>query len=138
MTSPRHAHSRRYTLINCGLSFAREGALGKARARGHRPPAARAGQRRRRLTSIYRNAALGTTAQAAITDMIEGMGRPIAERLQDAKKGRALGRSEIARGVLDGQEIFLQVAFTRTTLNGANAILAVLSDATELKTLEAR
>ena len=75
---------------------------------------------------------------ARITDIIEGMGRPMAERLADTAKGRALGRSEIARGAIDGQEIFLQVAFTRTVLNGATSILAVMSDATELKTLEAQ
>jgi two-component system, cell cycle sensor histidine kinase and response regulator CckA len=73
-----------------------------------------------------------------IADLIEGLGRSIAERLQDTLKGRALGRSEIARGRSDDSEIFLQVAFTRTILDGAPSLLAVLSDATELKTLEAQ
>ena len=75
---------------------------------------------------------------ANIAELIEGLGRPIAERLADTAKGRALGRSEIARGTADGQEIFLQVAFTRTVLDGTPSLLAVLSDATELKTLEAQ
>ena len=73
-----------------------------------------------------------------IADLIEGLGRSIAERLQDTIKGRALGRSEIARGRSEDSEIFLQVAFTRTILDGAPSLLAVLSDATELKTLEAQ
>ncbi len=73
-----------------------------------------------------------------ITDLLEGLGRPMSERLADTTRGRALGRSEIARGTSDGQEIFLQVAFTRTVLDGAPSLLAVLSDATELKTLEAQ
>jgi two-component system, cell cycle sensor histidine kinase and response regulator CckA len=73
-----------------------------------------------------------------IADLIEGLGRSIAERLQDTLKGRALGRSEIARGRSEDSEIFLQVAFTRTILDGAPSLLAVLSDATELKTLEAQ
>ncbi len=83
---------------------------------------------------------LGTRAEpgALITDLIEGIGRPIAERLQDTSRGRALGRSEVARGTVDGADIFLQVAFTRTVLDGTPSILAVLSDATELKTLEAQ
>jgi two-component system cell cycle sensor histidine kinase/response regulator CckA len=95
-------------------------------------------------TLTYANRAaralLGERAQAGvnIADLIEGLGRPIAERLADTVKGRALGRSEIARGTVDGQEIFLQVAFTRTVLDGAASLLAVLSDATELKTLEAQ
>ena len=73
-----------------------------------------------------------------IADLLEGMGRSIAERLADTTRGRALGRSEVARGALDGQEIYLQVAFTRAVLDGAPSVLAVLSDATELKTLEAQ
>ncbi len=73
-----------------------------------------------------------------ITELIEGLGRSITERLVDTTKGRALGRSEVARGSLDGAEIFLQVAFTRTVRDGSQSLFAVLSDATELKTLEAQ
>ncbi|MEM8570665.1 MAG: ATP-binding protein [Pseudomonadota bacterium] len=73
-----------------------------------------------------------------ITSLMEGLGRSIAERLQDAAKGRGLGRSEVAKGRPGGQEIFLQVAFTRTIHDAEQSILAVLSDATELKTLEAQ
>jgi two-component system cell cycle sensor histidine kinase/response regulator CckA len=73
-----------------------------------------------------------------IGELIEGLGRPIAERLADTTRGRALGRSEVARGTAGEQEIFLQVAFTRTVLDGTASLLAVLSDATELKTLEAQ
>ena len=76
---------------------------------------------------------------ADIAELIEGLGRPIAERLADTARGRALGRSEIARLTGDGPEVFLQVAFTRTVLDdGASSLLAVVSDATELKTLEAQ
>jgi two-component system cell cycle sensor histidine kinase/response regulator CckA len=95
-----------------------------------------------RLT--YANAAaralLGARAEPGvnIAELIEGMGRPIAERIADTARGRALGRSEVARGLVEGAEIFLQVAFTRTVLDGAPSLLAVLSDATELKTLEAQ
>jgi two-component system, cell cycle sensor histidine kinase and response regulator CckA len=80
----------------------------------------------------------GARPGANVTDLIEGLARPIAERLQDTARGRGLGRSEVARGKLDGHEIFLQVAFTRTIQDGAESLLAVLSDATELKTLEAQ
>jgi two-component system cell cycle sensor histidine kinase/response regulator CckA len=83
---------------------------------------------------------LGETARPGtdIADLIEGLGRPIAERLADTARGRALGRSEIARLTGEGPEVFLQVAFTRTVLAGGSSILAVISDATELKTLEAQ
>ena len=83
---------------------------------------------------------LGARAEPGvnIAELIEGMGCPIAERLQDTIRGRALGRSEVARGIVDGADIFLQVAFTRTILDGEPSVLAVLADATELKTLEAQ
>jgi two-component system, cell cycle sensor histidine kinase and response regulator CckA len=74
----------------------------------------------------------------SITTLMEGLGRSISERLQDTVKGRGLGRSEIAKSSSDGHEIFLQVAFSRTIHDGEQSILAVLSDATELKTLEAQ
>jgi two-component system, cell cycle sensor histidine kinase and response regulator CckA len=73
-----------------------------------------------------------------IAELMDGLGRSIHERLQDTLKGRGLGRSEVARGKPDGHEIFLQVAFTRSVHEGQQSILAVLSDATELKTLEAQ
>jgi two-component system, cell cycle sensor histidine kinase and response regulator CckA len=95
-----------------------------------------------RLTLANRAARLllGPAAQPGtnICSLLEGLGLPIPERLADTMKGRALGRSEIARRTADGQEVFLQIAFTRTVLEGRPAILAVLSDATELKTLEAQ
>ncbi|HRO11971.1 MAG TPA: ATP-binding protein [Amaricoccus sp.] len=83
---------------------------------------------------------LGDRAQPGvdIAELLEGLGRPIAERLADTVRGRALGRSEIARLTGDGPEVFLQVAFTRAVLDGATSLLAVISDATELKTLEAQ
>jgi two-component system cell cycle sensor histidine kinase/response regulator CckA len=93
---------------------------------------------------VYANRAarqlLGKRATPGVNigELIEGLGRPIAERLADTTRGRALGRSEVARGTAGEQEIFLQVAFTRTVLDGAASLLAVLSDATELKTLEAQ
>ena len=80
----------------------------------------------------------GAGPGVALPSLIEGLGRPIAERIADTGRGRALGRSEVARGTLAGQEIFLQVAFTRAVLDGTPSILAVFSDATELKTLEAQ
>ncbi len=83
---------------------------------------------------------LGEDARSGvnISDLIEGLGRSIAERLRDTRKGRGLGRSEVARGKTDGNQLFLQVAFTNIVHQGEAALMAVLSDATELKTLEAQ
>ncbi|TPE51329.1 ATP-binding protein [Amaricoccus solimangrovi] len=74
----------------------------------------------------------------AIDALIEGLGRSIGERVLDTLRGRALGKPEVARAVIEGQEIFLQVAFTRAMLDGQPSVLAILSDATELKSLEAQ
>ncbi|PZQ47937.1 MAG: hybrid sensor histidine kinase/response regulator [Rhodovulum sulfidophilum] len=75
---------------------------------------------------------------ARIDALMEGMARPIPERVLDTLRGRSLGRAEVARAFVDGQEIFLQVIFTRAVLDGAPSVLAILSDATELKSLEAQ
>ena len=71
-------------------------------------------------------ALLGSRAEPGvnIAELIEGLGRPIAERLADTARGRALGRSEVARGLAEGQEVYLQVAFTRTILDGVAAYAA--------------
>ncbi|MEM6467600.1 MAG: ATP-binding protein, partial [Pseudomonadota bacterium] len=83
---------------------------------------------------------LGDTAEPGrlFSSLLEGLGRPISERLAHTLKGRALGRSEIARGKIEDREVFLQVSLTRVVIDGEPSLLAVISDATELKTLEAQ
>ncbi len=71
-------------------------------------------------------------------ELVEGMGRPIADWLADACKGRGLLRPEIVRAVVPGQELFLQITLGRTIENGRIVLVGILNDATELKTLEAQ
>ncbi len=72
-------------------------------------------------------------------EVVEGLGRPVADWLVDARAGRALGRPEVVRATLTGQETFVQVILRRAAGPGPNgALVAVISDATELKSLEAR
>jgi two-component system cell cycle sensor histidine kinase/response regulator CckA len=71
--------------------------------------------------------------------VVEGLGRPVADWLDDAQAGRALGRPEVLRASLSGPETYVQIILRR--LGGAGAeggLVAVISDATELKSLEAR
>ena len=95
-------------------------------------------------TLRYINAAartlLGPKARtgARLGELIEGLGRPIAERLKETLAGRAQGRSEVARGMREGSDVFLQLTMTRSIEGNDTTILGVLSDATELKTLEAQ
>ena len=68
-------------------------------------------------------------------EVVEGLGRPVSDWLEDARAGRALGRPEVLRATLTGQETFVQIILRRG-IDGA--LVAVISDATELKSLEAR
>ena len=67
----------------------------------------------------------------------EGLGRSMRERIAEAAEGRAMRRSEMARCQRDGQDIYIQVSLTLEHEVGGG-LIAVLSDKTELKTLEAQ
>jgi two-component system, cell cycle sensor histidine kinase and response regulator CckA len=72
-------------------------------------------------------------------EVVEGLGRPVADWFEDARAGRALNRPEVVSATLPAQETFVQITLRRATGPGAEQrLVAVLSDATELKSLEAR
>lgn len=71
-------------------------------------------------------------------ELVEGMGRPIADWLVDTAKGRGLLKPEIVRRVSPGQELFLQITLGRSVEDGETVLVGILNDATELKTLEAQ
>lgn len=72
-------------------------------------------------------------------EVVEGLGRPVSDWLDDAREGRALNRPEVLRATLPPQETFVQIILRRATgPDSDNALVAVVSDATELKSLEAR
>jgi two-component system cell cycle sensor histidine kinase/response regulator CckA len=73
-----------------------------------------------------------------LSDLVEGLGRPVADWLADAAAGRGDGRPEVLRAHRGESETFLQVTLKRTADGGTPGLLAVLSDATQLKTLEAQ
>lgn len=71
--------------------------------------------------------------------VVEGLGRPVADWLSDAHAGRALGRPEVLRASLTGAETYVQIILRRAGMRGGQGgLVAVISDATELKSLEAR
>ncbi|TYO89967.1 hybrid sensor histidine kinase/response regulator [Oceanicella actignis] len=80
----------------------------------------------------------GATPGARLDALVEGLGRPVSARIREAAAGRSSGRAEMARGRDPDREVFLQLSLTRVTFEGEPALIAVLSDATELKTLEAQ
>lgn len=81
---------------------------------------------------------LEETDDLDFADVVEGMGRPVDEWLLDVSEGRGANRAEVVRATRPSQDVFLQVTLGRMVENGTVSLLAVLIDATELKTLEAQ
>jgi two-component system, cell cycle sensor histidine kinase and response regulator CckA len=73
-----------------------------------------------------------------LADFMEGLGRSITDWLSDAASGKGLRRSEFLRLTRSDREVFVQVTLTRVVENGQPFLVAVLNDATELKSLEAQ
>lgn len=73
-----------------------------------------------------------------VTDLLEGLGRSIPDWLNDAALARGTVHSEFLRVRRADNETFIQVTLNRATENGEMVLIAVLADATELKSLEAQ
>ncbi len=78
-------------------------------------------------------------AGTPLAQVLEGLGRPIGDWLGDAMAGRAERRPEVLRvRRATAEDVYLQVTLTRSREDGAPGLVAVLSDATQFKTLEAQ
>ena len=73
-----------------------------------------------------------------LSDLVEGLGRPVGDWLDDATRGHGLNRTEVVRAIHPSKDVFLQITLGRIEDDGETALVAVLNDATELKTLEAQ
>ncbi len=71
-----------------------------------------------------------------LSDLMEGLGRSIPDWLDDAAAGRGGVHSEFLRVRRDDRETFVQVTLNRAMEAGETVLIAVLNDATKLKTLE--
>ncbi len=80
--------------------------------------------------------ALDMDEDVQLSGLVEGLGRPVADWLADAMAGRALNRPEVLRAIRPAEETFLQITLRRVVDHGRASLVAVLTDATELKTLE--
>ena len=81
---------------------------------------------------------LSEAEEAAFADLVDGLGRPVADWVDDVLAGRGANHSEVLRVTRADDERFLQVALRRMVEGGRPGVIAVLNDATELKTLEAQ
>ena len=73
-----------------------------------------------------------------MTDLVEGLGRSVTAWIEDAFGGRGLGHSEMLRARRAHSDVFLQITLERVLTDHGPRLVAVLIDATELKTLEAQ
>lgn len=75
---------------------------------------------------------------AHLSALMEGLGRSIDDWLGDTLAGRLIQKSEFLRLTRADCEAFVQVTLNRVEEDGTPALIAVLHDATELKSLEAQ
>lgn len=80
----------------------------------------------------------GMLRPAMFHELFEALGRPVSDWLSDVASGRIPGSSEVLRARNGGDEAFLQVTLHRFVDAGRVSLMAVLNDATRLKTLEAQ
>lgn len=73
-----------------------------------------------------------------LSDLLGGLGRPVDEWLRDAAFNRAPKTSEFLTVLRSESEAFVQVSLTKVDTLGEPQVLAVLSDATQFKALEAQ
>lgn len=73
-----------------------------------------------------------------LSDLVSGLGRSVTDWLQDAAAGRGLNQSEFLQVRGRDSDLFVQVSLKRDLEQGQPCLVAVLTDATELKTLEAQ
>ncbi len=77
-------------------------------------------------------------SNANIQQIMQGLGRPLRSWLRETAEKNTVPHSEFLRLTRKDKELFLQVTLTRTIRNGDVNLIAVLNDATELKSLEAQ
>ncbi|WP_299815287.1 ATP-binding protein [uncultured Jannaschia sp.] len=82
--------------------------------------------------------ATASPGEVRLAAMVEGLGRSVREWVSEAAAGRGLYRAEVVRVTGAEVETYLQITLGRPVDDAEGGLLAVLNDATELKTLEAQ
>jgi two-component system, cell cycle sensor histidine kinase and response regulator CckA len=75
---------------------------------------------------------------ARLGELVQGLGRSVGDWLDDAVAGRVLNKPEVVQVNDNKQDRFLQITLARSGDRPGPNLIAVLNDATELKTLEAQ
>ncbi len=81
---------------------------------------------------------LGVSSGAGrrLSDLMEGPGRPMADWLRDGVEGRVLRQPETLQMRRKDKEVFVQVSLNPVREKGKTILIAVIQDATKLKSLE--
>ncbi|MEM9968780.1 MAG: ATP-binding protein [Pseudomonadota bacterium] len=94
------------------------------------------------VTSFNRMASelVGETLQEGthLSALMEGLGRPISDWIKDTLNGRMVQKSEFLRLKRRDREVFVQVVLNLIEAADETALIAIMHDATELKSLEAQ
>ncbi len=81
---------------------------------------------------------LAAEARPMFHDLFEGLGRPVSDWLADVGAERLPGGAEVLRAHGLAEESFFQITLRRFVEMGRPGVLAVMQDATAMKTLEAQ
>jgi len=73
-----------------------------------------------------------------LSDILEGLGRPVTEWIGDISTRRLARATEILRLSRSASETYLKVSLCLTEQDASKGLVAVLSDVTEFKSLEAK
>jgi two-component system cell cycle sensor histidine kinase/response regulator CckA len=73
-----------------------------------------------------------------LSDLLEGLGRPVIDWIRDVAEGRNSGQAQFLRGTGAHQQTFLRVSLSPAGQGQDLHLIAVLNDVTELKSLEAQ
>ncbi len=76
--------------------------------------------------------------ETRLSDILEGLGRPIADWLRDIAEKRTTVSREFLRGRGERQEFFVQVTLNAAGSDEDRYLVAVLNDMTQFKSLEAQ
>ncbi len=82
--------------------------------------------------------ALEDARGAFLGDLVEGLGRSVVDWLEATANSPGEQKSEFVRASRQAQEVYFQISLSPVTEDGETALVAVLHDATKLKTLEAQ
>ncbi|MEO0703197.1 MAG: ATP-binding protein [Pseudomonadota bacterium] len=81
---------------------------------------------------------LDPSETVVFTDLVDSLGRPVHQWIAESSEGRTGRGTEFLRARRPSRDVFLQVSLNPWHHGDAGEVLAVLSDATELKSLEAQ